>query len=59
MDDHAPFLNYGVPVVHIIDNPFPSVWHTNKDDISHLNLDTIYDISTIIRVFIVEIFQLL
>ncbi|GAA5866050.1 hypothetical protein JCM8547_002928, partial [Rhodosporidiobolus lusitaniae] len=27
-DDHIPFLNAGVPVVHLISVPFPKVWHT-------------------------------
>lgn len=29
-DDHEPFLHKGVPVVHLITVPFPSVWHTIK-----------------------------
>jgi hypothetical protein len=28
-DDHLPFVERGVPVVHLIAAPFPSVWHTN------------------------------
>lgn len=27
-DDHLPFVEKGVPVVHIISVPFPNVWHT-------------------------------
>lgn len=27
-DDHLPFVANGVPVVHLITLPFPSVWHT-------------------------------
>lgn len=26
-DDHIPFLRLGVDILHIIANPFPSVWH--------------------------------
>lgn len=29
-DDHIPFLQRGVSVLHIITNPFPRVWHTIK-----------------------------
>lgn len=29
-DDHVPFLHRGVPILHIISEPFPSVWHTLK-----------------------------
>ncbi|KAF8919096.1 hypothetical protein BGZ58_004700, partial [Dissophora ornata] len=27
-DDHRPFLEKGVPILHIIPTPFPYVWHT-------------------------------
>lgn len=27
-DDHVPFLQKGVSVLHIITEPFPRVWHT-------------------------------
>ncbi|CAG8579469.1 4005_t:CDS:2 [Paraglomus brasilianum] len=27
-DDHVPFLQRGVPVIHLISWPFPHVWHT-------------------------------
>ncbi len=27
-DDHVPFLHRGVSVLHVIAEPFPSVWHT-------------------------------
>jgi glutaminyl-peptide cyclotransferase len=26
-DDHLPFLANGVPILHLIPNPFPKVWH--------------------------------
>ena len=26
-DDHVPFLERGVSILHIIPEPFPSVWH--------------------------------
>jgi glutaminyl-peptide cyclotransferase len=29
-DDHVPFLRHGVPILHVIANPFPRVWHTLK-----------------------------
>lgn len=29
-DDHRPFLHRGVPVLHVIPNPFPHVWHNFK-----------------------------
>ncbi|CAL9731765.1 hypothetical protein MOUN0_M04918 [Monosporozyma unispora] len=36
-DDHAPFWRQGVPVLHLIPNPFPPVWHTIDDDFHHLD----------------------
>jgi hypothetical protein len=27
-DDHLPFLQRGVSILHIISSPFPRVWHT-------------------------------
>ena len=27
-DDHLPFLQRGINVLHIISSPFPDVWHT-------------------------------
>jgi len=33
-DDHIPFLEKGVSVLHLIAEPFPRVWHTIKARIS-------------------------
>lgn len=29
-DDHVPFLQRGVSILHVIAEPFPSVWHSLK-----------------------------
>lgn len=29
-DDHIPFLQLGVTILHVISSPFPNVWHTIK-----------------------------
>lgn len=29
-DDHVPFMQKGVSVLHLISEPFPRVWHTLK-----------------------------
>ncbi|KAM9954176.1 hypothetical protein ACTFIR_009315 [Dictyostelium discoideum] len=50
-DDHIPFLNY-VPTLHIIPYPFPNVWHTEKDDESCLDKNTIEDLSKIFKIFV-------
>ena len=30
-DDHVPFLREGIPVVDVIQTPFPDTWHTTSD----------------------------
>ncbi|THH14937.1 hypothetical protein EW146_g5462 [Bondarzewia mesenterica] len=53
-DDHIPFLHRGVSVLHIITEPFPSVWHTLRDDASALDLPTLRRWNLIFRVFFCE-----
>ena len=31
VDDHIPFLRKGIPVIDVIQNPFPGYWHTTAD----------------------------
>ncbi|GFS25859.1 glutaminyl-peptide cyclotransferase [Elysia marginata] len=54
-DDHIPFLHRGVPVVHLISTPFPSVWHTTRDDLQHLDVNTVDDFSRIFRVYLASL----
>ena len=42
-DDHVPFMQRGVEVLHLIPNPFPRVWHTMDDNADHLDMDTVGD----------------
>lgn len=42
-DDHVPFMQRGVEVLHIIPSPFPRVWHEMIDDGDHLDMDTVKD----------------
>lgn len=53
-DDHVPFMERNVPILHLIPSPFPSVWHTNGDNKSVLDYSTIDDLNKILRVFVVE-----
>ncbi|XP_013143010.1 PREDICTED: glutaminyl-peptide cyclotransferase-like [Papilio polytes] len=57
-DDHVPFLKRNVNVVHVIPNPFPSVWHTADDDMSALDFNTIDNLNKIFRVFVAEYLHL-
>lgn len=53
-DDHIPFLKKGVPILHLISYPFPSVWHKVTDNELALNYTTIDRMAKILRVFVVE-----
>lgn len=37
-DDHKPFMNRGVPIVHMIPAPFPPFWHSAGDTVDKLSL---------------------
>ncbi|XP_036980986.1 glutaminyl-peptide cyclotransferase [Acanthopagrus latus] len=53
-DDHLPFLNRGVRIVHLIPSPFPSVWHTFDDNEQNLDRSTIQNLNKILQVFVLE-----
>ncbi|CAG0895953.1 unnamed protein product, partial [Darwinula stevensoni] len=57
-DDHVPFLQRGVKIVHLIPRPFPSVWHQEKDNYSALHGPTIGNLLKIFRIFTAEYLQL-
>jgi len=50
-DDHLPFYNLGIrKILHMIASPFPSVWHTLRDDASALHYPTIKQLGRVLRV---------
>ncbi|RDA86196.1 hypothetical protein CP532_3478 [Ophiocordyceps camponoti-leonardi (nom. inval.)] len=53
-DDHLPFMHRGVPILHIIPSPFPTVWHTMADDREHLDMPTVRDWAKIVTAFVKE-----
>lgn len=53
-DDHVPFLQRGVPVLHLIPSPFPDVWHTFEDNEENLDSSTIDNLNKILQVFVLE-----
>ncbi|KAL2818796.1 hypothetical protein BDW59DRAFT_126605 [Aspergillus cavernicola] len=59
-DDHLPFLQRGVEVMHIVDfnHGFPKVWHTPDDDGEHLDIDTVEDWSLLFAGFAAEWMEL-
>ncbi|KAF9265703.1 hypothetical protein L218DRAFT_898697 [Marasmius fiardii PR-910] len=57
-DDHAPFLQKGVPVLHLITEPFPRVWHRLEDNADALDVPTMRRWNLILRVFMSEYLNL-
>ncbi|KAL8714527.1 MAG: hypothetical protein Q9220_001475 [cf. Caloplaca sp. 1 TL-2023] len=57
-DDHVPFMERGVDVLHLIPAPFPRVWHNREDDGAHLDLATVKDWSRLITAFAAEWMEL-
>jgi glutaminyl-peptide cyclotransferase len=57
-DDHIPFLERDVRILHIIPTPFPSVWHKSTDDRSVVDMKTVENMNMIFRVFLVEYLHL-
>jgi glutaminyl-peptide cyclotransferase len=53
-DDHMPFLQRGVQVLHMIPSPFPRTWHTMDDNGEHLDPDTTEDWALLTTAFISE-----
>lgn len=53
-DDHIPFLERGVPIIHLIPVPFPKVWHKNSDNASALDFPTIKNLNLIMRAFVAD-----
>lgn len=56
-DDHRPFLQENVPILHVIPTPFPQQWHTPNDNAANLHWPTIRNFNKIFRVFVYEYLQ--
>ena len=57
-DDHTPFLQRDVPVIHVIPERFPDVWHTFADNFDAVDMDTVRDFNKILRLFVLKYFKL-
>uniref|UniRef100_UPI00398F894A glutaminyl-peptide cyclotransferase isoform X1 n=2 Tax=Pristiophorus japonicus TaxID=55135 RepID=UPI00398F894A len=57
-DDHTPFLQRGVPILHIIPTPFPHVWHSMEDNENNLDPTTIQNLNKILQLFVLEYLRL-
>ncbi len=57
-DDHVPFMRRGVPILHLIVVPFPSVWHKASDNERAVDFADVADVNKVLRVFVAEYLQL-
>ncbi|KXJ07582.1 glutaminyl-peptide cyclotransferase-like protein [Exaiptasia diaphana] len=57
-DDHIPFMERDVPILHLIPVPFPECWHKFCDNYGALHNATIHNLIKIMRVFTVHLFSL-
>ncbi|KNE64216.1 hypothetical protein AMAG_09259 [Allomyces macrogynus ATCC 38327] len=53
-DDHLPFWQAGVKVVHAIAVPFPDVWHTVADNGEALDPVVVVDLARVFGAFVVD-----
>ena len=53
-DDHLPFMDRGVEILHLIPTPFPRVWHEMSDDGDHLDIATVRDWAKLTTAFVGE-----
>lgn len=53
-DDHVPFLERGISVLHLIPTNFPPTWHTKNDNGRNLNQNSISNFNKIMRVFVID-----
>jgi len=57
-DDHVPFMQRNVPILHMIPYPFPQGWHNQGDNGENLHYPTIYNLSKIFAAFVAEYLSL-
>ncbi|KAG0171916.1 hypothetical protein DFQ28_000781 [Apophysomyces sp. BC1034] len=57
-DDHVPFLQRGVNILHIIPYPFPSVWHNPLDTAECLDHAVVLNFAVLFRNFVAEYLEL-
>ena len=52
------FIFAGVPILHIISQPFPSVWHKMGDNASAIHPPTVEKLNMIFRAFVADYLNL-
>lgn len=51
-DDHLPFLNRRIPVVNLIQYPFPAYWHTAEDTLDKCSARSLQIIGNLLMAYI-------
>lgn len=57
-DDHVPFLQRNVPILHLITLPFPGNWHKMTDNGDNIDFKTVHRLMKIFTVFTAEYLHL-
>ncbi|ORZ19847.1 hypothetical protein BCR42DRAFT_323588 [Absidia repens] len=57
-DDHIPFKQRGVNILHLIPYPFPSEWHSPLDNSDCLDPPSIQNLDILFRAFVCEYLEL-
>ena len=57
-DDHTPFEELDVPILHLIPMPFPPFWHKLEDDASVIHKPTTANLVKVLTVFVAEYLHL-
>ncbi len=47
-DDHLPFLRQGIPVIDLIQTPFPATWHTTADTPEHVSAASLQQVGDVL-----------
>ncbi|WP_420454051.1 M28 family peptidase [Rubrivirga sp.] len=47
-DDHVPFLREGIPVVGLIQTPFPDTWHTTADTPDRVSAESLGQVGRVL-----------
>ncbi|EDV51399.1 glutaminyl-peptide cyclotransferase [Drosophila erecta] len=53
-DDHLPFTRRNVPVIHLISNKYPAVWHLAEDVEKNVDYNTTEQVGLVLRMFVME-----
>lgn len=54
MQIDLPFLERGVPVLHLIPMPFPSFWHKFDDNFKNVDRTVVQDWAALLRILLSE-----